>query len=115
MNTEQYFEEPLPHWASGKTTYLCLDCQLPTKDGRRIGNAVIYRLELMDTHRAQRLNILQESNKVFYHIVTDAGNTMVLTNKEVEELFYAPSEEEPCYVMKEYYVKETLARREVFV
>lgn len=46
---EQWEQELLPPWAEGKTKELCLGCQLPTRDGRLTGNAVIFDIEEKNT------------------------------------------------------------------
>lgn len=73
---------PLPNWAdkhvAGK---LELYVQLSTRDGRRFGNAVI-------------VDILTENyggiEMVFYVVLTDFGNQVVLIEKEIEQYFFPP-------------------------
>lgn len=68
---------PLPNWAEDfNLTYdLKVGTQLLTKDGRRVGNAWIWKTEPGDVHE-------------LFKIVTDAGANMTLTGVEVHELFY---------------------------
>lgn len=75
---------PLPDWAIGTTDgELVLGAQLPTKDGRRCGNAHIIGLKIPP-------ELVTESNLQQYHVLTDAGNTMKLAADEVDELFHPP-------------------------
>lgn len=68
------YGEPLPLWASGLALgQLVLAAQLPTKDGRRMGNAVIVAIE------DER-----------YRVITDAGNELIMLESEVKEAFYPP-------------------------
>lgn len=78
----------LPEWASRKVTpgedgYLCLHAQLMTRDGRRNGNAVIASFE--------KHPVLGQLAR----IVTDMGNEVRMTRRELEDGFYPP-----VYVMK---------------
>jgi hypothetical protein len=56
-------------------TYIESGKTLPTKDGRRIGNAVVRSVESIQ-------------NKIVCHCVTDYGNEFVFTEEELKELFY---------------------------
>jgi hypothetical protein len=67
----------LPDWATGTTTSWCVGAQLRTKDGRRLGNAVI---------ASYRLGELSP-----WEVVTDAGTTLRLDEAELDELFWPPS------------------------
>jgi hypothetical protein len=71
------FKLYLPDWATGTTTSWCVGAQLRTKDGRRLGNAVIasYRLGKLSP----------------WEVVTDAGTTLRLDEAELDELFWPPS------------------------
>lgn len=74
--------EPLPPWAKSKAGVygsLVQFASLPTKDGRRCGNAVMIGPEL---------RYFQGKEYLVHKVVTDAGNVMRLTGKEVEELFH---------------------------
>ena len=66
----------LPEWATGVTTTPVVGAQLCTRDGRRIGNAVIYSQEQAPGRQAA------------YTCITDAGNHAVLTAVEIDELFH---------------------------
>lgn len=65
---------PMPDWATGlaKTPY-DLGASLPTRDGRKMGNATIVGVK-------DGLHV----------VVTDAGTRLVLTCPEVDELFWPP-------------------------
>lgn len=82
------FEELLPEWAEDKANgnYRHIHCALPTRDGRRTGNAVnagIYK-NATDQHGT------------IYNVITDAGNIIHCSEREMDELFYPPE-----YVMRE--------------
>lgn len=73
--------EPLPHWAEsqiewGVNGYLCERAQLCTRDGRKIGNAVIVKIEPL--------------TEWVFTVITDAGNTLILNIEELQELFHPP-------------------------
>lgn len=73
----------LPHWAIGTTNgQLVEGAQLPTRDGRRAGNAHIVGLEVKQ--------IGLHGAKVFYSVLTDAGTVMTLTGAEIAKLYYPP-------------------------
>lgn len=97
MDDEINFEDfPLPDWAEaaiqkGVDPYLVERAQLMTRDGRRTGNAVIRKVELL--------------TKWVITVVTDMGNELALTRREAEELFF-----EPVYVMKADAVGARLGR-----
>lgn len=76
-----YEDYPIPDWAIGRCNgAYVLGAQLPTRDGRRCGNAHIIDIEPASWDKT-----------VLVHIaLTDAGNTMKLTLNELEELFYPP-------------------------
>jgi len=67
----------LPDWATGTTTAWCVGAQLCTKDGRRLGNAVI-----ASYHQGELSP---------WEMVTDAGTTLRLNEAELDELFWPPS------------------------
>jgi hypothetical protein len=69
----------MPHWAVGTTTGICVGAQLPTKDGRRTGNAVV---------TGRRLTL--SSGVRTWAVLTDAGNSLVLCDEEIKQLFYDP-------------------------
>jgi len=69
---------PHPAWATGiASQWMELGAQLCTKDGRRMGNAVVMSVEVRD-------------GRYFACILTDAGNELKLTETELAELFYHP-------------------------
>lgn len=72
----------LPEWASDRTDgdYTHPNAALPTKDGRRTGNAVL--IGLSDRQ--------WENTAVTYKIVTDAGNILRVNENELKELFNPP-------------------------
>lgn len=75
----------LPDWAVGETTGICIGAQLPTKDGRRTGNAVV-------TGRKHHtwLTSTTYGGVRSWTVLTDAGNSLVLSDEEIKELFYDP-------------------------
>lgn len=72
----------MPDWASGHAggMYTALHAALPTKDGRRCGNAVMVGLSDRQWEQAP----------ITYKVVTDAGNIMRLNENELKELFHPP-------------------------
>lgn len=73
-----------PEWVKGRIEdgKIVLGAQLPTKDGRRIGNAVVYAL-------SGTLELNGESHYV-YEIITDAGSSVKMLEEEIAEAFYPP-------------------------
>lgn len=72
-------QEPLPHWSIGTTTDPTEEgAALPTRDGRVCGNAVLVQ-ELGET-----------AYGCLYLVVTDAGNSMRLLEREINSMFYQP-------------------------
>jgi len=71
----------LPEWAIGSADgdYL-LGSQLPTRDGRRVGNAHIIAISVDDLKEPRFL----------YHVLTDAGTELKMTSAELDEYFYPP-------------------------
>lgn len=69
----------LPEWASGlaKGDYTKQYAALPTRDGRRTGNAVNAYSETRHGH-------------LCYCVITDAGNIMWCSENEMKDLFYPP-------------------------
>lgn len=67
-----------PHWATGRTkSYDVIGALLPTRDGRRVGNAcVVGRGHIMNVH--------------YMKVLTDAGTLLRLTKQELKELFHPP-------------------------
>ena len=74
-------EEPLPIWASHRSNgnYLEIGSQLLTRDGRVIGNAKVIGFDLT----SERPDLVE--------ICTDVGNKTVLSEAELESLFYPPT------------------------
>lgn len=71
----------LPPWAIGPAHgQLVVGAQLPTRDGRRCGNAHI--IEVVDGYLGM--------NRLVYTVLTDAGSRMRLTASEADELFHPP-------------------------
>lgn len=82
---EDNIEWPLPEWATGRTTdYMTVGAQLLTRDGRRSGNACVIAVGVVEYHN---LGVTYEAARV----LTDAGNSMTLTRRELEELYYEPN------------------------
>jgi hypothetical protein len=68
----------IPHWAVATTKVLAPGAQLCTRDGRKVGNAVVTGPEIeMHGHK-------------FWPVLTDAGNVMHLNTAELDELFWPP-------------------------
>lgn len=76
---------PLPEWAERRSdgNYMEPGAQLATRDGRRHGNAYIDSIEPHDSLGQVAL------------VVTDMGNSFLMTSRELEEEFYPPE-----YVMR---------------
>lgn len=86
----------LPDWAIAKANgKLVVGASLPTKDGRRTGNAVV--ATTIDADEAYA------TCPKLYVVVTDMGNMMTLTEDEVSELFY-----EPTYVRHERDIRKRM-------
>ncbi len=90
---DQYLEDPLaehlPGWAESHISphldgYAKLRAQLCTRDGRRMGNAVIAEIALRGNN-----------GMPLYTVVTDMGNTIKMSHAEMVDAFYPPQ-----YVMK---------------
>ena len=82
LPTEDAINEFLvPSWALAKTQgELVLGANLPTKDGRKIGNA----------HIVAAVQGVLNTSQMLYTILTDAGTEVVLNSSEITELFYPP-------------------------
>lgn len=73
---------PLPHWADKHVVgKLELYVQLSTRDGRRFGNGVIVQIHNENYGGVEMM---------FYVILTDFGNQVVLIEKEIEKYFFPP-------------------------
>lgn len=96
-DTIDYIEEPLPYWASykGDGYYMIEGAMLPTRDGRRLGNAYV------DTIDSYYYNVNQELI-IFAICYTDIGSKMRLTLAELKEMFYPPP-----YVMNKFEARKT--------
>lgn len=96
MNTEEY----LPEWAIKKSDGTLEEgLQLCTKDGRRVGNAVIIKKYTTTFHTGTPM----ETSFVTYEILTDTGNLAVVNEEEIVGYFYLGN-----YVMD---VKEACKKR----
>lgn len=73
-------DSPMPAWAIRKAAGLEEGSHLPTRDGRRMGNSHIVSIHPSPRGR-MGLN---------YLILTDAGNSIVLSEPEINEYFYPP-------------------------
>jgi hypothetical protein len=72
--------ELLPEWASQAITdgsYRHIRAALPTRDGRRTGNATV-------------AGFIHKHGHDLIVVITDAGNILRLTDNEIRELFYPP-------------------------
>lgn len=77
-NAEMTMDDWLPPWAIARAREpFTVGASLPTRDGRRTGNAVIVSIR-----GTPELRVVE--------VVTDAGNMMVLSTAEVGELFHQP-------------------------
>ena len=90
-------DEPLPPWAEkiSNGNYFEIGAQLCTRDGRKIGNAFVNKIEFKND-----LELAQ--------IITDRGTIIYLTLPELKELFYKPR-----YVMKINYARPMTATPEI--
>jgi len=86
---------PLPGWAERRSNgdYMEIGAQLATRDGRRLGNAYVDRLE----HHPELRKLAVA--------ITDMGTVLRMTFRELQECFYLPA-----YVMR---VDEARLRRNV--
>ena len=76
-------DAPAPEWSTGYAKHITdVGAQLCTRDGRKIGNAVVLRWPV-ESHGFQ-----------FAEVVTDAGTRLKLTEGELREFFH-----EPTYLM----------------
>lgn len=76
-----YKDYPIPDWAIGSCNgAYVIGAQLPTRDGRRCGNAHIIGVEQARWDKTVHV----------YTVLTDAGTRMQLTTSEVDELFHSP-------------------------
>ena len=77
--TEFPFDDVLlPYWAIGTATELAPGTQLCTRDGRKVGNAVVSGPKVTERGREH------------WPVLTDVGNTLRLNDAEVAELFWPP-------------------------
>lgn len=102
MQEEEYFDGPLPHWANGHSggQYL-VGAQLPTRDGRRTGNAHIIESNL-DSNGCE-----------IFTCITDAGNQIEMTERELITQFHEPTwmsdvDEILAYFDREYTQQQSL-------
>lgn len=70
----------LPDWAIKRANGLELGAQLPTRDGRKTGNA-----HIVDIKPAERGRM-----GLSYLILTDAGNSFIMSEPEVLAQYYPP-------------------------
>lgn len=76
-----YEDYPIPDWAIGRCNgEYVLGAQLPTRDGRRCGNAHIIHIE----------PARWDKTVLVHTVLTDAGSEMRLTANELNEAFYPP-------------------------
>lgn len=86
-----YMEECLPDWA----TYYVGNCdevdryvsgaQLCTRDGRRVGNAVIISMGKADFKHWN-----PSEGITMFEVLTDVGTNFTMTLEELKEMFYSP-------------------------
>ena len=70
----------IPPWATKRAAGLEVGAQLPTRDGRKTGNAHIVRITPAPRGRIG----------LHYLILTDGGNSFVMTEPEIEAQYYPP-------------------------
>ena len=77
-------EEPLPSWASSLVPKgrIISGQQVLTKDGRVTGNGVIFQIDVRQQYDASGI-----WNTIF-HIITDAGNIIRLTQRELFDQYH---------------------------
>lgn len=82
MNHEELNQTThIPEWAvRASSGELELGAQLPTRDGRKVGNAHIVRISPASRGRTGWV----------FGVLTDAGSEFSLSAGEIEELFYPP-------------------------
>ena len=77
-------EEPLPSWASSLVPKgrIISGQQVLTKDGRVTGNGVIFQIDV------RQQNDDSEIWNTIFHIITDAGNIIKLTQRELFDQYH---------------------------
>jgi len=76
------FPQWLPHWADAKLDGdWVVNAQLPTKDGRKMGNAIILSTEEV---------VWDDKPVTLYTILTDFGTQCRLTVSELNWFFHPP-------------------------
>lgn len=80
---EVLWKAQLPDWADRRILpeedpYAVVNAQLPTRDGRRVGNARV-------------VEAFRRFNEENFSVKTDAGNQLILCRSEMEELFHPPA------------------------
>jgi hypothetical protein len=72
----------LPRWAvavhPSAPAQVQVGAALATRDGRRFGNALVFYIDGAE-------------ESTLFHIITDMGNTLTLTQDELADGFYSPS------------------------
>jgi hypothetical protein len=71
-------DQPLPDWATSFSNppFIQVGMQLLTKDGRVTGNGAIFAMSCDYVH------------ETVLHIITDAGNTLQLSESAMKDMFY---------------------------
>ena len=71
-------DQPLPDWATSFSNppFIQVGMQLLTKDGRVTGNGAIFAMSCDSVH------------ETVLHIITDAGNTLQLSESAMKDMFY---------------------------
>jgi hypothetical protein len=75
--TEFPFDDVMPDWAIGTASELAPGAQLCTRDGRKVGNAVISGPK-------------EWTLGGYWPVLTDAGTTLRLNDAEIAGLFWPP-------------------------
>ena len=84
-------EEPFPPWASDYAhgDYMQIGALLPTRDGRIIGNAYVYRIAFENNRQAAYIKTDAESNASSVVLLNRDGSA-IMTREELIDLFHPP-------------------------
>lgn len=78
-----------PDWSVGPAEKnMQVGAQLMTRDGRRVGNAVVARIQKLDFSSLYKSTTGEPVLKEVATVVTDAGNVIACTAEELDQLFW---------------------------
>lgn len=78
-----------PDWSVGPAEKnMQVGAQLMTRDGRRVGNAVVARIQKLDFSSLYKSATGEPVLKEVATVVTDAGNVIACTAEELDQLFW---------------------------